>query len=120
MPTKDEIIKKVYYSEGGYGSAKETLADAREKDNSITLKDVMDWREKFIPRKAPLRGFNSYVALGPKHQFQADLFEYTTEQPKHLVLKEQKGTIGQRYTANIHKYGSWQWIASQNTPTSCP
>ena len=64
MPTTDEIIKEVYNRE--FGSAKETLKDAREKDPTITLKDVQAWREKFIPRKAPLRGFNSYVAPGPR------------------------------------------------------
>jgi hypothetical protein len=95
----------VYYREGGFGSAKEELTDAKEKDATITLKDVQAWREKFIPRKAPLRGFNSYVAPGPKHQFQMDLFEYTCEQPKYPMLKERKGTKGQRYTANVHKYG---------------
>ena len=52
-----------------------------------------------------MRGFNSYVAPGPKQQVQVDRFEYTTEQPKHPVLSEQKGEPGQRYTANVHKYG---------------
>jgi hypothetical protein len=101
MQTKEEIIKEVYNSE--FGSAKETLADARKKDPTITLKDVQAWREKFIPRKAPLRGFNSYVAPGPKHQFQVDLFVYKFEQQSAPVLKQQRG---RKYTANVHQYGT--------------
>ena len=101
MPTKDEIIKEVYNRE--YGSAKETLKDARERDPTITLKDVQAWRERYIPRKAPLRGFNSYVAPGPKHQFQVDLFEYTTKQPKYPVLKDQGP--GQKFSGGIYLYG---------------
>ena len=100
MPTKNEIIKEVYNRE--FGSAKETLKDAKEKDPTITLKDVQAWREKFIPRKAPLRGFNSYVAPGPKHQFQVDLFMYKFEQPNAPVLKQQ---TGRKYTANVNQYG---------------
>ena len=101
MPTKNEIIKEVYNRE--FGSASETLKDAREKDPTITLKDVQAWREKYIPRKAPLRGFNSYVAPGPKHQFQVDLFEYTTKQPKYPVLKLQGP--GKKQSGGIYKYG---------------
>jgi hypothetical protein len=86
---KDRIISKVYFADGGFGSARETLKDVRETNPEITLKDVQEWREKYIPRKAPMRGFNSYVAPGPKHQFQVDLFEYKTEQPDYPVLKDQ-------------------------------
>ena len=100
MPTKEEIIKSIYNRE--FGSARETLQDAREQDPTITLKDVQAWREKFIPRKAPLRGFNSYVAPGPKHQFQVDLFVYKYEQPEAPVLKKQKG---KKYTGMIYQYG---------------
>jgi hypothetical protein len=68
------------------------------------LKNVQVWREKFIPRQAPLRGFNSYVAPGPKHQFQVDLFEYKFQQPSVPVLKEQKG-LGRKYDANVYRFG---------------
>ena len=100
MPTKEDIIKSIYNRE--FGSARETLQDAREKDPTITLKDVQAWREKFIPRKAPLRGFNSYVAPGPKHQFQVDLFVYKFAQPQAPVLKKQKG---RKNTNFVYRYG---------------
>jgi hypothetical protein len=100
---KDRIISKVYFADGGFGSARETLKDVRETNPEITLKDVQEWREKYIPRKAPMRGFNSYVAPGPKHQFQVDLFEYKTEQPKAPVLAHQGP--GKKYPGGIYKYG---------------
>jgi hypothetical protein len=50
-----------------------------------------------------MRGFNSYVAPGPKHQFQVDLFEYKTEQPDYPVLKDQGP--GKKNSLNIYKYG---------------
>ena len=61
---KDRIISKVYFADGGFGSARETLKDVRETSPEITLKDVQEWREKYIPRKAPMRGFNSYMPRG--------------------------------------------------------
>ena len=99
---KDRIISKVYFADGGFGSARETLKDVRETNPEITLKDVQAWREKYIPRKAPMRGFNSYVAPGPKHQFQVDLFVYKFAQPDAPVLKRQKG---KKYTGLIYQYG---------------
>ena len=54
----DDIIRDIYFKEDGFGSMKETLAEARKVNPAITLEDVRVWKEKFIPRKAPMRGFN--------------------------------------------------------------
>ena len=41
---KTVIIKQVYYDPAGYGSMKNTLADAREIGPSIKLDDVHDFQ----------------------------------------------------------------------------
>ena len=41
---KNDIISKVYYDFGGYGSIKRTLAEAREIDPTIKEQDVKDWK----------------------------------------------------------------------------
>jgi transposase InsO family protein len=102
MRSVNDTIKEVYFGEGGFGSAKETLKDAREKNPAITLKDVQAWRERYLPRKTPLRGFNSYVAPGPLHNFQVDMFWYKFEQPEAPKLKDQKG---RKDTYGVQQYG---------------
>ena len=80
----------------------ETLKDAQKINPAITLQDVRLWKEKFIPRKAPMRGYNSYVAPGPLHNIQVDMFWYKFEEPEAPKVK---GQTGQIYTANIEQYG---------------
>jgi len=70
---KESIIEQVYYDPAGYGSIRETLKDAREKDKKISYKDVKDWFAKNVERKTQLSGFNSYVTPNPFDQFQIDL-----------------------------------------------
>jgi len=40
MPTKKEIIEKVYFGPDGFGSLKEVLKDAKKQDDTITYEDV--------------------------------------------------------------------------------
>ena len=44
MSDKQGIISNVYFDKSGYGSKKITLADAKEKDESITMNDI----DKFL------------------------------------------------------------------------
>ena len=81
---------------------KETLAEARKVNPAITLEDVKVWKEKFIPRKAAMRGFNSYIAPRPLHNFQVDMCWYKYEQPDAPVLRYQ---TGRKYTAGVEQYG---------------
>jgi hypothetical protein len=74
MDKKQEIIKRVYTDEAGYGSKKETLDDARQVDKSITMNDVNEFFTKYQERKTNLRGYNSYVADAAYEEFQVDLF----------------------------------------------
>ena len=98
----DDITRDIYFKEDGFGSMKETLEEARKVNPAITLEDVRLWKEKLIPRKAAMRGFNSYIAPGPKHNFQVDMFWYKFEQPEAPVLKYQRGP---KYTGGIQQYG---------------
>ena len=38
--SKQKIIGNIYFYKAGFGSKNTTLKDAREKDKSITMKDV--------------------------------------------------------------------------------
>ena len=40
---KIDIIKEMYYKPAGYGSLKNTLADAKEIDPTIKIDDVKDF-----------------------------------------------------------------------------
>ena len=53
---------------------KNTLKDARKIDSTITLQDVIKWKETSIERKTQLKGYNSFVAHKPFEEFQIDLF----------------------------------------------
>jgi len=72
--TKDEILSFIYLDPAGFGSIKQTYAEARKKDKSITMKDVKDFIDKHVEQKKQLRGYNSFIAHGPKDEYQVDLF----------------------------------------------
>ena len=69
------IIKKIYHDPGGYGSMQDTFKEAKKVDSSIKFSDVKDWFERSVERKKNLRGCNSYVSLGPRDEFEVDLFD---------------------------------------------
>ena len=48
---KQKIISDIYFDRSGYGSKATTLKDAKEKDKTITMKDV----EYFLERMLRLR-----------------------------------------------------------------
>ena len=43
---KQKIINDIYFDRAGFGSKATTLKDAREKDKTITVKDVEDFFRK--------------------------------------------------------------------------
>ena len=71
----DELIKKVYYDPGGYGSIQDTFKEVKKLTSSVKLDDIKDWFERTIERKKNLRGFNSYISKGPLDEFEVDLFD---------------------------------------------
>ena len=71
---KDKIISQVYNDPLGFGSNKTTLKDARKIDPSITLQDVIKWKDANIERTSQLKGYNSYIPKEPYDEYQVDLF----------------------------------------------
>ena len=72
---KNAIIKEVYQDNDiGFGSIAQTLRWARQKDPTITYKDIAQWIERNRHRKTNLPGFNSFVSKRPKEEYQMDLF----------------------------------------------
>ena len=47
----DELIKKVYYDPGGYGSIQDTFKEVKKLNSSVKLDDIKDWFERTIERK---------------------------------------------------------------------
>ena len=45
---KQKVISDIYFDRSGYGSKATTLKDAREKDKTITMKDVEDSLERML------------------------------------------------------------------------
>jgi hypothetical protein len=53
---KNDIIKSIYYDRAGYSSIQKTYNDAKEKEPSITLKNVKDWFSKKLEKTTQLKG----------------------------------------------------------------
>ena len=49
--SKQEIIGTIYFDKAGFGSQNTTLKDAREKNKSITMKDVEEFFKKSVEIK---------------------------------------------------------------------
>ena len=47
----DELIKKVYYDPGGYGSIQDTFKEVKKLNSNVKLDDIKDWFERTIERK---------------------------------------------------------------------
>ena len=52
---KNDIIKSIYYDRAGYSSIQKTYTDAKEKEPSITLKNVKDWFFKILEKKHTIK-----------------------------------------------------------------
>ena len=70
---KNDIIKSIYYDRAGYSSIQKTYNDAKEKEPSITLKNVKDWFSKNLEKTTQLKGYNSYINNEAFEEFQIDL-----------------------------------------------
>ena len=70
MSNKQMIISSdIYFDRSGYGRKATTLKDAREKDKTITMKDVEYFFRKNVEIKRKQRGQNSFVAPHNNHTF---------------------------------------------------
>ena len=71
---KNDIISAIYFDRSGFGSKKQTLKDAREKDKSITMADIDKFFSQNVEQKKQIRGRNTFIAPEPFYEFQMDLF----------------------------------------------
>ena len=75
---KENVLRKVYYNEDGFGSINETYKEAKKQLNTITIEDTKTWLEKQKGRQTKAyKGFNSYVADEPLEEIQIDLVDFT-------------------------------------------
>ena len=94
---KDDIIKSIYYDRGGFGSKSRTLAEAREKDKSVTMGDINTWFRANVEQKRKPVGQNSFIAPHSAFEYQMDLF-FIKDIPK------QKSTVGMLMTDAFDKF----------------
>ena len=72
---KNKLVK-YFFDRAGFGSKATTFNDSREKNKTITMKDVEYFFRKNVEVKAKQRGCNSFVAPSNNHTYQVDLFFY--------------------------------------------
>ena len=94
---KDDIIKSIYYDRGGFGSKSRTLAEAREKDKSVTMGDINTWFRANVEQKRKPVGQNRFIAPHSAFEYQMDLF-FIKDIPK------QKSTVGMLMTDAFDKF----------------
>ena len=76
-----KIISRTYKGREGGKPAVKTWQDARDIDQRITLNEVKGWFKQNVQPKGQVWGErNSYIAPGPFHEYQADLFFVTKGQ----------------------------------------
>ena len=83
---KNNIINNIYHDKSGYGSIQKTYEEAREKDNSITLKNVRDWFAQNVERKKQLKGYNSFIHDGAHEEYQVDLAFFKAKEEIQIGL----------------------------------
>ena len=75
---KENVLRKVYYNEDGFGSINDTYKQAKKQLDTITIEDTKQWLEKQKGRQTKAyKGFNSYVADEPLEEIQIDLADFT-------------------------------------------
>ena len=78
-----KIIAKSYHGPEGGKPAVKTWHDVRDIDPRITLNEVKGWFKLNVDPKRQVWGErNSYIAPGPYHEYQMDLFLVTANQFK--------------------------------------
>ena len=83
-----KIIAKSYNGSEGGKPAVKTWQDVRDIDPRITLNEVKGWFKLNVDPKRQVWGErNSYIAPGPYHEFQMDLFLVTANQFKDQEYK---------------------------------
>jgi hypothetical protein len=84
MDFKNKIINDTYYDLAGFTSLNDHYKSAKSRDNSITLKDVKEWRSKNVEHKSQLKGYNSWTPSKPHEEYQMDLAFFDMENDKYI------------------------------------
>ena len=87
MSEKQKIINDVYVDKAGFGSKSRTLAEAREKDKTMTMGDINEFFRKNVEQKRKPVGQNSFTAPHSAYEYQMDLLFIND-------LDEQKFRVG--------------------------
>jgi hypothetical protein len=74
MSDKQGIISSIYFDKSRYGSKNVTLADAKEKDKSITMNDIDKFFRDNVEQNKQIKGYNSFVAPHANYEYQIVLF----------------------------------------------
>ena len=73
---KTDLLSKLYYDPSGFQSQQRLYKDAKQKDKTITMKDVKEWYSQNV-EKTRYYGTNSFVAPHAHYEYQIDLFFIT-------------------------------------------
>ena len=79
-----KIISDSYTDLAGFNNIKDHFKSVKEKDKTITLEDVKQWRNKNIEMKTNLKGYTSFVADHAKQEYQMDLAFFDMEDPDYI------------------------------------
>ena len=111
MTTKQDIISNISYDRSGFGSKATTLKDSREKDKTITMKDVGELFKKNVEAKRKMRGENSFIAPHAYWEYQLDLFFISKND-----LENQNFRIGMVFIDIFSKFATVIPIKSKEPP----
>ena len=84
MSEKQKIINDIYFDRAGFGSKSRTLAEAREKDKTITMGDINEFFRKNVEQQRRPVGQNSFIAPIPHMSIKWICFLYTIGMNKSL------------------------------------
>ena len=111
MTSKQDIISSIYHDRSGFGSKATTLKDSREKDKTITMKDVEEFFKTNVEEKRKMRSDNSFIAPHANWEYQVDLFFISKND-----LENQKFRIGLVLIDIFSKYAAVIPIRSKEPP----
>ena len=70
---KHALLNKLYFDPSGFQSQQRLYKEAKQKYNTITMKDVKEWYANNI-EKTRYYGTNSFIAPRANYEHQIDVF----------------------------------------------
>ena len=109
---KQKIISEIYFDRAGFGSRATTLKDAKQKDPTITMKDVEEFFRQNVETERKPRGYNSFVSPQNSFSYQTDLFFISRDD----MEEEQKFRAGLVCIDVLSKYAAVVPVKSREAP----